>query len=232
MSINTTPPWTYDLEQAVHVQQNLSKRIILTWDNRPVQTIAGIDVSVPGVIVHAAISVLSYPQLTRLTTVTGEASQGFPYVPALLAFQVGPAILEAWEKLKQTPDLVMIHGHGIAHPRGFGLASHIGLWLNIPTIGVAKTRLYGRHTEVGPLEGDWSEIHDEHNPKLVIGAAVRIQPDVKPVYVSPGHLVDISHAVDYVSSCCRDFRMPEPLRIAHQAASGMHVHPKLETQAA
>ena len=232
MSINPSLPWTYDLDQAMQVQRNLSKRVALTWDNRQVQTVAGIDVSSSRFVIRAAVSVVCFPELTRVTTVIGEAPQGFPYIPTLLAFQVGPAILDAWEKLKQTPDLVMIHGHGIAHPRGFGLASHIGVWLNIPTIGVAKTHLYGKYAEVDSRAGDWSEIHDEHNHRRVIGAALRTQAEVKPVYVSPGHLIDLPHCIDYVLACCRRYRMPEPLRLAHEAATGLSSHTEKESQLA
>lgn len=220
MSINTALPWIYDLDEAIHIQDNLSRCVSLIWDNRSVKTIAGIDVSYAEVTIHAAIAVYRYPELTQVAEAKGEAPEGFPYVPSLLAFRVGPAILEAWERLKHTPDLVMIHGHGTAHPRGLGLASHIGLWLNLPTIGVAKTRLYGNHAEVGPLLGDWSEIRDEHNPKRVIGAALRTQADTKPIYVSPGHLIDLPHSIEFVLACCRKYRMPEPIRAAHTVAVG------------
>ncbi len=219
MSVNPALPWTYDLDQASLIQENLSKCLSLVWGNRPVKTIAGIDVSYSGVTIHAAIAFFNYPQLTHLTTVTGVAPQGFPYVAGLLAFRVGPAILETWEKLKLSPDLILIHGHGIAHPRGLGLASHMGLWLDRPTIGVARTRLYGNHAEVGPLVGDWSEIRDERNPKHVIGAVLRTQSEVKPIYVSPGHLIDLPHSIEFVLTSCRKYRLPEPLREAHEVAA-------------
>ncbi len=220
MSIDYTHPWIYDMDEAARIQENLNKRVSLDWDGRPVKTIAGIDVAYAGVTIRAAISVLCYPELTRVATVTGEALQAFPYIPGLLAFRVGPAILEAWEKLKVMPDLVLIHGQGIAHPRHFGLASHIGLWLNIPTIGVAKTRLYGNHSEVGPQVGDWSEIVDEHASQLVIGAVLRTQPITRPVYVSPGHLIDLLHSIEFVLGSCSNYRMPEPLRKARTAVAG------------
>lgn len=232
MSINTSLPWTYDLDQAMRVQQNLSKRLSLIWDDRRVKTIAGIDTDEDGVVIHAAVSVYRFPELTHIVTVTGTATQGFPYVSGMLAFRLGPAVLEAWEKLKLTPDLVMIHGHGIAHPRGFGLASHIGLWLNLPTIGVAKSRLYGKHAEVGPHPGDWSEIRDEQQPRRVIGAALRTQLETRPIYVSPGHLIDLDHSIEYVLSCCRECRFPEPIREAHKAATGSHSPIKKESQVA
>ena len=219
MIMNDTAPWTYDLDQAMRLQENLSKRLLLTWDNRPISTVAGIAVSDAGENIRAAIAIFHYPHLTKITTVTGDAPQGFPYIAGMLAFRVGPAILEAWEKLKLTPNLILIHGHGIAHPRGLGLASHLGLWFNIPTIGIARTRLYGKYAEVGPLLGDWSEIRDERKPKNIIGAALRTQLDAKPIFVSPGHLIDLQHSIEFTLDCCREFRMPEPIRAAAQALS-------------
>jgi len=228
MSIDINLPWTYDLAQATRVQENLSKRVSLVWDNRRVKTIAGIDVNDLGGYVHAAIVVMSYPELAHITTVTGETPQEFPYIAGLLAFRVGPAILEAWEKLKSSPDMILIHGHGTAHPRGLGLASHMGLWLSRPTIGVAKTRLYGNFGEVGPQVGDWSEIQDERKPKHLIGAALRTQADSKPIFVSPGHLIDLSHSIEFVLASCQKYRMPEPIRAAHRAAMVTHRYPNEE----
>ncbi len=214
MSIDTTLPWTYDLDEAVHIQEHLSKRLQLSWDARSVNSVAGIDFDHSGNTVHASISIFRYPDLTHVSTTFGQAPEGFPYTPGLLAFRVGPAILEAWERMKLTPDLVMIHGHGIAHPRGLGLASHVGLWLNLPTIGVAKTRLYGNYGDVGPNVGDFSEIRDEKNTKKLIGAALRTQPEARPIFVSPGHLIDLTHSIEFVLACCRTNRLPEPVRLA------------------
>ena len=220
MDVDTVFPWTYDIDEAIQLQNDLRGRLVLTWNDRPVNTIAGIDVSYSGVSVRAAIAIFRYPNLTRLRTITGEAPQGFPYHPGLLAFRVGPAILTAWEKLTLKPDLILIHGHGIAHPRGLGLASHVGLWLNLPTIGIAKTRLYGSHTEAGPNKGEWSELLDEDDPQRLIGAVLRTQVDTKPVYVSPGHLIDLPRSISFVLACCREYRMPEPIRTAHNVAAG------------
>lgn len=219
MTINTISPWTYDLDQAIRVQENLRQHLQLSWEDRPVNTLAGINVSYTQDTIRAAIAVLRFPELTNLITVNVEAPLAFPYVAGLLVFREGPAILAAWEKLKLKPDLLLIHGHGIAHPRGIGLASHIGLWLNLPTIGIAKTRLYGTHAEVGPQMGDWSELLDEKEPGLVMGAVLRTCESARPIYVSPGHLIDLEHAIAFVLACTRGCRMPEPLRAAHQAAA-------------
>jgi len=219
MEVENVFPWTNDIDEAIQLQDNLRERLVLTWDNRPVITIGGIDIRDKGVHIRADITVFRYPDLTQLGTGTGEAPQGFPYVSGLLAFRVGPAILAAWEKLILKPDLILIHGHGIAHPRGLGLASHVGLWLNLPTIGIAKTRLYGIHAEAGPNIGEWSELVDEGDHQRVIGVVLRTQVNTKPVYVSPGHLIDLQNSIRFVLSCCRKYRMPEPIRAAHNVAA-------------
>jgi deoxyribonuclease V len=114
----------------------------------------------------------------------------------------------------------MFDGQGIAHPRGLGIASHVGLWLEKPTIGVAKSRLYGFHTEVGARFGDWSELKDERDPALIIGAVLRTREKTNPLYISPGHRIDLEHAVTFVLACCRGYRLPEPTRWAHKVGAG------------
>lgn len=222
MSIESLHPWTYDVSEAIRVQEGLRNHLVLAWDDRPVRTIGGVDTSFRGNSVYAAIVVFSYPDLAPSITAQAQAPLLFPYVSGLLAFSVGPAILAAWENLDQKPDLAMFHGQGTAHPRGVGLASHMGIWLNLPTIGVAKSRLYGNTVEPGSHVGDWSELRDEHQPKQIIGAVLRTQPDTQPVYVSPGHLIDIPHAMKFVLDSCGDYRQPEPIRIAHMVA--VHAH--------
>jgi deoxyribonuclease V len=129
-------------------------------------------------------------------------------------------VLAAWEKLPIQPDLVMFDGQGIAHPRGMGIAAHLGLWLERPTIGVAKSRLYGRHAEVGPRFGDRAALYDQRDPERVIGAALRSREKTNPLYVSPGHRIDVEHAVMFVLACCRGYRLPEPTRWAHKVGAG------------
>lgn len=206
-----------NIESGFQLQEKLSQHISLVWNNKSISTIAGIDISDGGETIHAVITILHFPELTQLATVTGAASPGLTYIPGLLAFRVGPSILDAWVKLQQEPDLIMIHGHGIAHPRHFGLASHIGLELNLPTLGVARTRLYGNLAEVGPNVGDWSELRDEQGTGRLIGAVLRTKADAKPVFISPGHLIDLPHSIEFVLACCRANRMPEPVRVAHMA---------------
>jgi len=141
----------------------------------------------------------------------------FPYVPGLLSFREAPLILAACEGLVVKPDIIMVDGQGIAHPRRMGLASHLGLFLDVPTIGCAKSRLCGQHGEPEDEAGSYAELIDEGE---VIGAVLRTRAGVKPVYVSIGHKIDLAEAIRWVLACCRGYRLPEPTRMAHQAAGG------------
>jgi len=214
MGIPALHPWTTNPEEAIRIQDGLRNKLITDWDGRSAYEVGGIDLSYTQASATAAIAVFSYPHLVQLEMAVGEAPLVFPYIPGLLAFRVIPAILVAWEKLTHKPDLLLVHGHGIAHPRGLGLASHLGLWLNLPSIGVAKTRLYGNANEVGQNKGDWSELLDESDARHSIGAVLRTRLNALPVYVSPGHMIDLPHAIEFVLSCCAGYRMPEPIRYA------------------
>jgi deoxyribonuclease V len=218
MTQTSLHPWTLDPDEAIQLQEDLRECLVLAWDGRVVNTIGGVDINYVDDKARVAITVLTFPDMTPLTSITSDMQLVFPYIPGLLAFRVGPAILAAWEKLELKPDLIMIHGHGVAHPRGIGLASHVGLWINLPTIGIAKTRVYGCHYEAGSQVGDWSELLDERDTKHVIGAVLRTKVNAKPIYVSPGHLIDLMHSIQLVMACCHGFRLPEPIRMAHQLA--------------
>jgi deoxyribonuclease V len=210
--------WNLTPEEATHVQRDLRNRLILKWDKRPVATIGGVDVSVKTETARAAIVVLRYLELTPVEAVTEDAPLVFPYIPGLLSFREGPAVLAAWSQLQNKPDLLMFDGQGIAHPRGIGIAAQMGLWLERPTIGVAKSRLYGRHTEVGPQRGDRADLIDKNGN--VIGAVLRTREKANPLYISPGHLMDVQHAVEFVLNCNTGYRLPEPTRWAHNVAGG------------
>jgi deoxyribonuclease V len=181
--------------------------------------IAGVDISVNrwAKTGTAAVVVLSYPGLEPVEVKVVTDSLNFPYVPGLLSFREAPLILAACEKLTVTPDLLMVDGQGIAHPRRMGLASHLGLCLDIPTIGCAKSRLCGSHDEPGNERSSYAELLGNGE---VIGAVVRTRTGVKPVYVSIGHKIDLPTAIHFVLECCRGYRLPEPTRLAHQAAGG------------
>lgn len=210
--------WNLTPEEAVRVQAELRERLVLRWDECPVVTIGGVDVSIKDEFARAAIVVLPYPDLTPFEAVVAEAPLVFPYIPGLLAFREGPAVLAAWNMLQNKPDLLMFDGQGIAHPRGIGIASQMGLWLERPTVGVAKSRLYGRHQEVSPERGDRADLLD--NRGNIIGAVLRTREKTNPLYISPGHLIDVEHATKFVMACLTSYRLPEPTRWAHKVAGG------------
>ena len=221
--------WTLTPEEAVQVQKELRARLDLTWDGAfRVNTIGGVDLSFPEEVAHCAIVVLRFPELTPLEAVTAEVPLVFPYIPGLLAFREGPAVLAAWDKLSIKPDLLMFDGQGIAHPRGIGIASQMGLWLVRPSIGVAKSRLFGKHEPVGPQRGDHAALLD--NNGNTIGAVLRTRERTNPLYVSPGHLLDVEHAVEFVLKCCTSYRLPEPTRWAHKVAGGEKFPGKEDSQ--
>ena len=210
--------WNLTPQEAVRIQAEMRDRLVLHWDNRPVNTIGGVDVSIKDEFTRAAIVVLGYPELKPIEAAVADTPLIFPYIPGLLAFREGPAVLAAWNKLQNKPDLLMFDGQGIAHPRGIGIASHMGLWLERSTIGVAKSRLYGLHTEVGLKRGDRVDLLDKN--KNLIGAVLRTREKTNPLYISPGHLMDVEHAVEFVMACLTSYRLPEPTRWAHKVAGG------------
>ncbi len=200
------------------IQRRLAPRVIRENAFGEVRRVAGVDAGFPAPdVTRAAIAVLSYPDLELLDVAVVEQPTRFPYVPGLLSFREAPAILEAFAKLRLKPDLLIVDGQGIAHQRRLGIASHLGLWLDIPTIGSAKSLLVGRHGPLGDERGATAPILDRGE---VVGAAVRTRPGVKPLYVSIGHRVDLPTAVRLVLSCATRYRLPEPQRQAHNAAGG------------
>jgi deoxyribonuclease V len=198
------------------LQQQLAGQVLQNNQFGPVSSVAGVDLSYSHGIAKAAVAVLSYPDLEMIDCSIVRRSVEFPYVPGLLSFREGPAILDALEKLKHKPDLLIFDGHGLAHPRRFGLASHMGVILDLPSIGCAKARLSGTYDEPGPLCGDYTFLNEQGQ---TIGAAVRTRSKVKPVFVSVGHRLDLTTSIAYVSACCRGYRLPETTRWAHRLAS-------------
>lgn len=177
--------------------------------------VAGVDVayasSVSPTLVAAAVVVLSFPSLSVVTSATASGVSEFPYVPGLLAFRELPFVLAALADLDATPDVIVCDGYGIAHPRRFGLASHLGVLTGIPCFGVGKTAFIGTHSTVDSRRGAWSSLVDGSD---VIGAAVRTQPGVKPVYVSAGHLIDLPSAIELTLELAPNYRLPETTRQA------------------
>lgn len=211
----TLHPWNVTPAEAMRLQAELRPRVELEDRLGPVAAVAGIDLGIRGDRARAAIVVLSYPDLAVIETSVVDLPVTFPYVPGLLAFREGPAIVAAYQRLRTQPDLLMFDGHGLAHPRRMGLASHLGLVLDRPSIGCAKSRLCGRHGPVGDEPGAWSPLVDGGE---TIGAAVRTRAGARPVYVSTGHRVSLATAISYVLACCRGYRLPEPTRQAHRSS--------------
>ncbi|MEE8471194.1 MAG: deoxyribonuclease V [Dehalococcoidia bacterium] len=211
--------WQITPDRAKQIQQELAGRVSRRNDVGAVRLVAGVDISAPDDrgLARAASVILRYPDLTLIEKKVIEQKVTFPYVPGLLSFRELPLILAACEKLDNDPDLILVDGQGIAHPRRMGLASHLGLLLNKPTVGCAKSRLCGSHGMVDSEPGSSSDIIDKSE---VIGAALRTKLGVSPLYVSIGHRVDLEAAIDWVLHCCRGERLPEPTRLAHLAASG------------
>ena len=211
--------WQVSPAQALDLQRSLAARVSRSNEVVAPRFIAGVDIAAgrAGDTAKGAVVVLSYPDLrvVEVEVVSGELA--LPYIPGLLSFRESPLILSACRRLTVTPDLFLVDGQGIAHPRRMGLASHLGLFLNVPTIGCAKSRLCGSHEPPGDEPGDYAELVDGGE---LIGAVLRTKPRVKPVYVSVGHKIDLETAVYWVLQCCRGYRLPEPTRLAHLAAGG------------
>jgi deoxyribonuclease V len=223
--------WQMTPDQAKRVQQELAVMVSRRNELETVHLVAGVDISAPDAagLARAAVVVLSYPELVPVERKVITKEVTFPYVPGLLSFRESPLIISACEELEATPDLILVDGQGIAHPRRLGLASHLGLLWGKPTIGCAKSRLCGEHKIVPPEAGSYAEITDNGE---VIGAVLRTKAGVIPLYISIGHKVDLETAVSWVLRCCRGQRLPEPTRLAHMAASGHLEAPKpINTQA-
>jgi len=219
MQIVRRHDWRVTTSEAIKLQKELAGEVSRTGSITSPHLIAGVDISVNrwAKTGTAAVVVLIYPGLEPVEMKVVTDRLEFPYIPGLLSFREAPLILAACEELAVTPDLLLVDGQGIAHPRRMGLASHLGLFLDIPTIGCAKSRLCGSHEEPGNEQGSYAELLDNGE---VIGAVVRTRTGVKPVYVSIGHKVDLPTAIHRVLACCRGYRLPEPTRLAHQAAGG------------
>lgn len=211
--------WQVNTTQAEEIQRELAARLSQKSEIANPRFIAGIDMSHPDSrdIARGAAVVLRYPELKAIEIRIAEDKLAFPYIPGLLSFRESPLILATCEKLSTIPDLVIVDGQGMAHPRRFGIASHLGLLLETPTIGCAKSRLCGKHEPPGAEAGSYTELVDNGE---TIGAVLRTKTGVEPVYVSVGHKIDLLTALYWVMHCCRGYRLPEPSRLAHLAASG------------
>ena len=211
--------WPSTLEEAIAIQEKLRYQVI-TSDQlpEPIQYVAGVDMGfeADGTISRAAVAVLSFPDLQVIETSLAHRPTTFPYVPGFLSFREIPAVLDALEKIKTIPDIILCDGNGIAHPRRLGIASHLGLLVDLPTIGVAKSRLLGKYEELAETKGNWQPLIHQGE---TIGAVLRSRTGVKPLYISSGHRVSLPTAIDYVLRCTPKYRLPETTRIADKLAS-------------
>jgi deoxyribonuclease V len=212
--------WTMTPREAVELQKSLRERVRLAPLKKEIKTIAGADISFNkfSTVLYAGIVVMSLPSLEVFEEVGVVSETKFPYVPGLLSFRESPSVLEAWAKLKVEPDAVMFDGQGIAHPRRVGIASHVGLIINRPTLGCAKSVLVGKYEEPKAERGNWTELIDKGE---VVGAAVRTKTNVQPIFVSPGHLIDLESAIKLTLACDGGYRQPEPTRRAHHLVNAL-----------
>ena len=214
----TVHGWPSDVASARAVQETLRGQVIREDALGAVHCVAGVDVGFEdnGRITRAAVALLEYPALTLRDQALSRSPTRFPYIPGYLSFRELPAVLQALEQLKVAPDLLLCDGQGLAHPRRFGLACHLGVLTDIPSIGVAKSRLTGVHDDPPREKGQWVPLMDKGE---TICAVVCTRNNVSPVYVSLGHRISLPTAIDYVLGCTTRFRLPETTRWAHRLAS-------------
>ncbi len=205
--------WTLTPREAMRLQAELAPQVEATDRLGTIRTLAGVDVAYGrrGGAAQAAVVALSFPDLVLLEQVRVTRPASFPYVPGLLSFREAPAVLEAFDRLSIRPDLILVDGQGVAHPRRFGIASHLGLWLDLPSIGVAKSRLCGTFAQPGPERGDWTPLRDGED---VLGVVLRSRKNTRPLFISIGHRVSLATAIGVVLASGRGYRLPEPTRMA------------------
>lgn len=209
--------WDLTPKEAIALQKELAPQVdnVTPIDFTTLQYVAGVDVSVKNNISRAAIVILTYPELEVVEAVTAKQPTPFPYISGLLSFREGDVILQAHAKLQHKPDVYIFDGAGVAHPRRFGIAAHLGLWFERPTIGCAKKRLVGEHPELPPEKGSF--VPNTHKGEIV-GNIVRTRTDVKPVYISAGHKATLATATELILKTTTRYRLPKPIRAAHNTA--------------
>jgi deoxyribonuclease V len=217
MKIHTLHRWDMTPKEAIALQQSLAAQVIVDrpLDVNGVTTVAGVDVSVKNNVSRAAVVVVTLPDLRIIETVTAIMPTPFPYVPGLLSFREGPVLVEAFAQLNHCPDVFIFDGMGRIHPRRMGIATHMGLWLQTPTIGCGKSHFIGEYDAPGEQKGDYSPLTHKGEQ---LGVVLRTRTRVKPVYISAGHLIDLDSAITLTLMCTPKYRLPEPVRAAHNAA--------------
>lgn len=214
MKLKNLHPWDLSPPEAIKLQNKLRQKIELKkWQSR-LRLIAGVDASFKKGKAIGAVVVLDYPGFKIIEQVRQVSRISYPYIPGLLTFREGPVIEKCFKSLKNKPDIIVFDGQGIAHPRNMGIATHMGILLDKPTVGCAKTWLYGNYEEPKSKRGTFSYLFDRKRKK--IGAVLRTKDMIKPVFVSPGHKMDIDSSIRLILMCTGRYRLPEPLRLAHQ----------------
>ncbi|MGB3265385.1 MAG: deoxyribonuclease V [Microcoleus sp.] len=212
-------PWPETIEEAIAIQEHLRPLVITENQLETVRYVAGVDVGYNSAdsVSLAAVTVLSFPDLQLQQQSVVRSPTAFPCIPGFLSFREVPAVLDALENISLKPDLILCDGQGLAQPRRFGLACHLGVLTGIATIGVAKTRFIGEHSEVGLERGSWQPLLEDGT---IVGAALRTQTGVKPIYVSIGHRINLTSAIEYVLRCTPRYRLPETTRWADRLTAG------------
>ena len=210
--------WNLSLKEAKEIQLELAKNVIHSNEISEINFVAGIDVGfdLKHNISKAAVAILSYPKLELVESTKAELKTVFPYIPGLLSFREVPVIIEALKKIQQIPDVILCDGQGIAHPRRFGLACHIGILTDIPTIGVAKSRLIGNYESLGREKGSTVPLMDKDE---IVGSVIRSRNNVKPLFISIGHKLALDKCLEVVWNCITKYRLPETTRWSHRLAS-------------
>ena len=209
----TDAAWPRTIEEAVAVQKQLRHQVRIENSFDKIELIAGVDVSydIQSNLTQAFVVLMTIRDLKPVSHVVARVPTTFPYVPGFLSFRETPAVLQALAQLPDKPDLLMVDGQGIAHPRRFGIACHLGVLTDIPAIGVAKSRLTGNYTAPEMQKGSTSPLTDKGE---IIGAVLRSRDNTNPLFVSPGHRIDLNTTLDLVKRCIVKHRLPEPTRIA------------------
>ncbi len=217
--------WDLSITEAKEIQKELAPRVLTVGSLPEVELVAGADISYnkfsPKLYASVVVWKRSTGEIMEVSDVLGEST--FPYVPGYLSFREAPTLLRAFAKLESKPDVVMVDGQGIAHPRRFGIACHLGLWLDLPTIGCAKSRLVGTFVPPDLEAGSVSDLTDRGE---VIGQVVRTKKRTNPLFIAPGHRIDLESAVRVVMQCCRGYRIPEPTRQAHLRVNDLRTKAK------
>lgn len=218
MTVEPHHPWVKTVAEAKVIQEQMRHQVIKSDHLGEVKYVAGVDIGFEDnyAISKSAIAILTYPELELVEQAIARIPTAFPYVPGYLSFREIPAILAAFPQLNITPDLILCDGQGYAHPRRLGLACHLGILLDIPTIGVAKSLFIGKHEEVPLEKGSHQPLIDKEE---TIGVVLRSRTNVKPIYVSIGHKISLPTALNYVMGCLTKYRLPETTRWADKLAS-------------